>query len=306
MPSSILSQGEIDALLQGTGSQPRSDALLDALRRAFFSALDQLITSFDEPEMNGPYVERLEHSLAQEVAPAAFVVAAELGGRDLLLLVSTPDAERLAEELGIAPLTMMEAMGQAWVSQLAEALDLGYTVYQGQQVELEALSLPPGSRPHLVRYFLRTGQERLELCVVITDFEGLEPLAEQAAQNPSAQKTNPLQPGRKLMKGPELAVGKAVFTPIGDLGHVENKQGLGLLEDIDLTITVELGRTTLTLNEILDLKPQSVIELDRIAGEPVDVYVNNNRVARGEVVVLDDNFGVRILEIVPKSQRTRE
>jgi flagellar motor switch protein FliN/FliY len=108
------------------------------------------------------------------------------------------------------------------------------------------------------------------------------------------------------MKGPELAVGKAVFTPIGDLGHVENKQGLGLLEDIDLTITVELGRTTLTLNEILDLKPQSVIELDRIAGEPVDVYVNNNRVARGEVVVLDDNFGVRILEIVPKSQRTRE
>jgi hypothetical protein len=146
MPSSILSQGEIDALLQGTGSQPRSDALLDALRRAFFSALDQLITSFDEPEMNGPYVERLEHSLAQEVAPAAFVVAAELGGRDLLLLVSTPDAERLAEELGIAPLTMMEAMGQAWVSQLAQALDLGYTVYQGQQVELEALSLPPGSR----------------------------------------------------------------------------------------------------------------------------------------------------------------
>ena len=87
---------------------------------------------------------------------------------------------------------------------------------------------------------------------------------------------------------------------------MENKQGLGLLEDIDLTITVELGRTTLTLNEILDLKPQSVIELDRIAGEPVDVYVNNNRVARGEVVVLDDNFGVRILEIVPKSQRTRE
>ncbi len=109
-----------------------------------------------------------------------------------------------------------------------------------------------------------------------------------------------------MVKGTEVEVSKAVFTPIGELDHVEQEQELRLLEDIDLTITVELGRTTLTLKEILELKPQSVIRLEKLAGEPVDVFVNNNKVARGEVVVLEDNFGVRILEIVPKSKRVQE
>lgn len=109
-----------------------------------------------------------------------------------------------------------------------------------------------------------------------------------------------------LVKGEEVAVSRAVSTPIGELSQLDKEQGLHLLEDIELTITVELGRTTMTLQEILELKPQSVIELESLAGEPVDVYVNDSRVARGEVVVLDDNFGVRILEILPKAQRLRE
>ena len=98
-------------------------------------------------------------------------------------------------------------------------------------------------------------------------------------------------------------VTRAVFTPIDQLGQLMDEQSIALLEDIDLTVTVELGRTTLTLDEILDLKPQSVITLERQAGEPVDVFVNETKAAKGEVVVLEENFGVRILEIVPKSQR---
>jgi flagellar motor switch protein FliN/FliY len=73
---------------------------------------------------------------------------------------------------------------------------------------------------------------------------------------------------------------------------------LQLLLDIHLPVTVELGRTRLSVREILQLGPGSVIPLDRLAGEPVDVLVSGTLVARGEVVVVDENFGIRISEIV--------
>ncbi|NLM40786.1 MAG: flagellar motor switch protein FliN [Firmicutes bacterium] len=306
MTGSILSQGEIDALLHGTASPSHADAFLRSLRAAFFSALGYLQRPSSEAAVDGPYVEHVEHGLAQAVAPEAFAVAAELAGRELLVLVPLPDVDKLAQELGVDALPRIQAMAQAWVFQVAAALGVPYKVYQGQKTDLNLLPLPSGSRSHLLRFLLRWGQERMEFCAVVQDFDGLERLAAGAELNRGQGEIQPALPKGKLMKGPELAVSKAMFTPIGELTHVDTKQGLGLLEDIDLTITVELGRATLTLNQILELKPQSLIKLDKLAGEPVDVFVNNNRVARGEVVVLDDNFGVRILEIVPKSQRTQE
>ncbi|HHY37406.1 MAG TPA: flagellar motor switch protein FliN [Clostridia bacterium] len=71
-----------------------------------------------------------------------------------------------------------------------------------------------------------------------------------------------------------------------------------MLLDIPLEVRVELGRTQRLLREILAIGPGSVIELDRLAGEPVDVLVNGKIVARGEVVVVDENFGVKISEII--------
>ena len=129
-------------------------------------------------------------------------------------------------------------------------------------------------------------------------------MAKVAMGRLSAEQIRAVSSGR-LLKGDKgkAPVTRAVFTPIDQLGQLMDEQSIALLEDIDLTVTVELGRTTLTLDEILDLKPQSVITLERQAGEPVDVFVNETKAAKGEVVVLEENFGVRILEIVPKSQR---
>lgn len=73
---------------------------------------------------------------------------------------------------------------------------------------------------------------------------------------------------------------------------------IDLLMDVSLRVTVELGRTRMQLARILELKNGSVVELDRLAGDPVDVFVNDRMVARGEVVVVDDKFGVRIIEMV--------
>ena len=81
-------------------------------------------------------------------------------------------------------------------------------------------------------------------------------------------------------------------------GKSSNSANMDLLMDVTLQVTVELGRTRMQLAQILELQHGSVIELDRLAGDPVDVMVNNTMVARGEVVVVDDKFGVRIIEMV--------
>lgn len=71
-----------------------------------------------------------------------------------------------------------------------------------------------------------------------------------------------------------------------------------LLHDVEMGVTVELGRTRMLVREILDLSPGSVIELDRAAGAPIDVLVNGTLIARGEVVVIDEEFGIRITEVI--------
>jgi flagellar motor switch protein FliN len=83
-------------------------------------------------------------------------------------------------------------------------------------------------------------------------------------------------------------------------GKPKNLNGgnIELLMDVSLRVTVELGRTRMQLAQILELQHGSVIELDRLAGDPVDIFVNDCMVARGEVVVVDDKFGVRITEMI--------
>lgn len=77
---------------------------------------------------------------------------------------------------------------------------------------------------------------------------------------------------------------------------------IGLLMDVDLRMTVELGSTTRTIREVLDINAGAVIELDQLAGEPVAILVNHKPIARGEVVVIDNNFGVRVTEIVGRAE----
>lgn len=83
----------------------------------------------------------------------------------------------------------------------------------------------------------------------------------------------------------------------GPVGGVSGTR-IELLGDVDLQVKIELGRTQMLVEDVLRLAEGSVVELDKLAGDPVDVYVNNRLVARGEVLVLNDNFCIRISEIV--------
>ncbi|MBL8918623.1 MAG: flagellar motor switch protein FliN [Myxococcaceae bacterium] len=87
------------------------------------------------------------------------------------------------------------------------------------------------------------------------------------------------------------------------LDEPRSNQRFELLLDVPLEVTVQLGRTRMTINELLSLGPGSVVELDKVAGEPLDIIINDRLVARGEAVVINDKFGVRITDIVSRAER---
>ncbi len=83
-----------------------------------------------------------------------------------------------------------------------------------------------------------------------------------------------------------------------DFNPMQSQENIELIKDVPLEVTVELGRTSRSISEILDFAPGTIIELDKIAGEPIDVLVNGKFVAKGEVVVIEESFGIRVTEII--------
>ena len=99
---------------------------------------------------------------------------------------------------------------------------------------------------------------------------------------------------------------KAEFAPVTADADARKLSSIDMLMDVSLDVTIELGRTTMTIKDILSLGVGSVIELDKMAGEPVDVLVNNKLIAKGEVEVIEENFGVRITSIVSAQERVKD
>ena len=100
-----------------------------------------------------------------------------------------------------------------------------------------------------------------------------------------------------------VPVQPAMFVPLNTEPVQVNDANIGLILDVPLQITVELGRTRMSIKDILELTTGSIIELEKLAGEPVDIHVNGKFLAKGEVVVIDENFGVRITDIASPAER---
>ena len=97
----------------------------------------------------------------------------------------------------------------------------------------------------------------------------------------------------------DVNVAPAAFQPFAtDVNPILQKENIELIKDVPLEVTVELGRTTKSIKDILEFAPGTIVELNKIAGESVDVLVNGKYVAKGEVVVIEESFGVRITEII--------
>ncbi len=97
----------------------------------------------------------------------------------------------------------------------------------------------------------------------------------------------------------------AEFSQLGDTQSTGEGRSFDLLMDVKLPVSIELGRTMLAIADILALGGGSVVELDKLAGEPVDLLVNNKIIAQGEVVVVDENFGIRITTLVSPQERIK-
>ncbi len=131
-----------------------------------------------------------------------------------------------------------------------------------------------------------------------------EPQPQPEPQTAEPQTAEP-QPSPEAGQG-EQKEAKSVDFPQFEATEGEEPAGdINLLMDVPMEVSVELGRTKLRVKEILDLGAGSIIELDRLAGEPVDLLINGRLVARGEVVVIDENFGVRVTSVVSAMERLR-
>lgn len=118
-------------------------------------------------------------------------------------------------------------------------------------------------------------------------------------QNMNSQNMMNQSMGAQNMMGNQVNVQTAQFTPFGAMpNQAYQPENIDLIMDVPLEVTVELGRTKKSISEILDFGPGKIIELNKLAGEPIDILVNGKYVAKGEVVVIEESFGVRITEIV--------
>jgi flagellar motor switch protein FliN len=138
-------------------------------------------------------------------------------------------------------------------------------------------------------------------------FENIPYQNQMPLQGMKEYHSEPQHFGSPFPQGIQPNVQPAVFSNFEPYQLQESEaRNLDMLMDIPLQVTVELGRTKRSVKEILELTPGSIVELDKLAGEPVDILVNNRPVARGEVVVIDENFGVRVTDIISKSDRIKK
>ena len=137
----------------------------------------------------------------------------------------------------------------------------------------------------------------------------------KALSGPPAQKGNPnpnmgmnmggMNTGGSMPYG-QTNVQSVQFPNLMPHGYPQEASNIGLIMDVFMEMTVELGRTRKLIKEILAMGEGTIIELDKLAGEPVDILVNHKLIAKGEVVVIDENFGVRVTEIVSPMERMND
>ena len=128
----------------------------------------------------------------------------------------------------------------------------------------------------------------------LAEQEAVEAAADEAPAAANAQASAP------------QSAGDRVFRPLDRGSESGAPRDLEMIMDIPVKLTVELGRTKLTIKQLLELAQGSVIELDGLAGEPMDILINGYLIAQGEVVVVDDKYGIRITEIITPSERVQK
>jgi flagellar motor switch protein FliN/FliY len=131
-------------------------------------------------------------------------------------------------------------------------------------------------------------------------------MAEQAGAAPGGATATATAPPPAASAAAAVARPAPIFNPLTSAGSAGAPGDIDLIMDIPVQLTVELGRTRIPIRHILQLAQGSVVELEGLAGEPMDVLVNGCLIAQGEVVVVNDKFGIRLTDIVTPAERMRK
>ncbi len=133
-----------------------------------------------------------------------------------------------------------------------------------------------------------------------------DPWADALAEQEAAESSEQEAATQAVAAPTAQAAGDRIFRPLDKGNEAGTPRDLEMVMDIPVKLTVELGRTKLTIKQLLELAQGSVIELDGLAGEPMDILINGYLIAQGEVVVVDDKYGIRITEIITPSERVQK
>jgi len=283
----VLTQGDtaiITDLMMGGEGQPPSAVIDDLQLSAISEAINQMM-GMAANAMSTNYGKKFEIS-----PPQAQVVDLP---EDLTLAESFEDGVvvaltyRLAIE-GLVDSYLIQLLSNPGADALASQV-MGGASEPPQQAERKVQAEPPAPAPNQPQSTTAPAQAA--------------PVAAPVSQPVPAAAAAPAAPAPVKTTAPQPAAQTVQFAPLAPGAAPAAQSGLDLILDVPLKVTVELGRTRMQIRDVLELGKGSVVELDKLAGEPVDLLVNGKLIARGEVVVIDENFGVRVTDIVSPAER---
>ncbi|HEY8495576.1 MAG TPA: flagellar motor switch protein FliN [Limnochordales bacterium] len=324
MSDHLLSQDEIDALLKGASAAPEEPAgdeqerLAELYQRALMR-LAPLLPSLAGKTLRDPSVEGRWSSWGEvrRQVSSPLVARCDFTGVIQGVQVSLVDGAIRAVLPALAPaeepISFLNKLSLALVTALEQELgvSLGPESSAFQELDLNK----PGSVPIrddetcvVLQLRLRGDAGDLVWLEVVPGDVAKEMAARggiAAAETPSAAQAAPGTPQQPAPAAGAVSVTPAQFAPLRPHTAAPQPANIGLILDVPLQVTVELGRRRMLIREVLELGKGSLIELDKLAGEPVDVFVNGKLIAKGEVVVIDENFGVRVTSIVSPAERVQ-
>lgn len=276
-----------------------SSALWDAVSTAVSDVAGTTVT-FSQPVILGVYPNEASPELASTSLTAQFAFA-NLPEETLVISLTN---EAFAALIGLADGEVPETLEEGNVADvrpileaMVQGLCLGFGAAKGEPIVAGGLTVRYGETG--LPNNLNGTEEVLRLNVPFT-FDSFSGTLSVFMSQKCAQ----------VLSSEDGAASSGIFAQLGatasdsiSAATALEEQGLEIIMDIPLDMSVELGRVKLPVRDVIELGAGSIVELDKAAGEPVDVMVNGRLVARGEVVVIDDNFGVRITEILSVQER---
>jgi flagellar motor switch protein FliN/FliY len=311
----------------GVLSPVERDSLAETLNRSMLVAAPSLsaylgknLRIFNAVVEVKPH-EMIRSEFGKQYVQVAMGYTGGLNGRNLILFnvndAGVISSLMMGDESGKAPAELSEAhqsTSQEFVSQMLSSMATQFAEKLGKSVSATApslsmvrgaadLKLPPGGDLVKVTYNINIEGMVNSKFYHILEANMTSDIARGPQTGMAFQQPMPAQQPATHPQMSQVGISPVKFPPLGE-GIPSGASGnIGLLLDVPMTLTVELGRTRQLVKDILGLGEGSIIELDKLAGEPVDLLVNGKLIAKGEVVVIDENFGVRVTDIVSQAER---